>query len=480
MRQAILLFCLTSVLFACGTESVPTLPDQPLLTAAASGSVIVVPPSGDETGQTDPGAIEAALNSAGPGDVVLLSDGDPSTVDDYYASEGIVVYPGFDGTLAGEDRDHTIVHAVPQPDGSPFESTFPSAYFLPGAQVIWPTLFHFEYPDAVTVRDLATIQEDAVPASPGLFQHIAVWGGSPDVVVQDLRLSDPGRAENAVGVHVMGGSNVWAQDGTGSVAILDNHLEDLAYGVMPMFYGPGDDVGVIENRFDNGEWDIFARNNAPGSFHIADNLHHSTLYAGVWIWHVTGVNITGNSYLDGRGRNVVVRDSEGIDISNNLFRGSYATAWWHANVYLGSGGFRLGVKDSRVTHNTFENIGYAASSHLVAAIMARPLVTGMEIHHNSFVHSGLPGWTVDSPTGPGPLLLDESTGQNQVHEMQFAPGPGKTLCEMIWDRTDDPVTAAYDGDNAIHGWQPCENLAALGIEPMGPPDDDPPGFLMHH
>ena len=133
MRQAILLSLFTLFLFACGTESFPTVPDDPVLTAAmagasTNGTVIVVPPSGDATGLTDPGAIEAALNSAQPGDVVYLSDGDPSTVDHYYASEGVVVLPGFHGTLAGEGPDHTVVHAIQQPDASEFEFTFNSAY----------------------------------------------------------------------------------------------------------------------------------------------------------------------------------------------------------------------------------------------------------------------------------------------------------------------------------------------------------------
>ena len=43
--------------------------------------------------------------------------------------------------------------------------------------------------------------------------------------------------------------------------------------------------------------------------------------------------------------------------------------------------------------------------------------------------------------------------------MNFPTGQSVTLCQMIWDATDNPFTIEYDGANEIHNYQPCENLA---------------------
>ena len=43
--------------------------------------------------------------------------------------------------------------------------------------------------------------------------------------------------------------------------------------------------------------------------------------------------------------------------------------------------------------------------------------------------------------------------------MKFPPSVGVTLCEMLWDKTDDPTLTEYDGKNSIQNYQPCENLA---------------------
>lgn len=60
--------------------------------------------------------------------------------------------------------------------------------------------------------------------------------------------------------------------------------------------------------------------------------------------------------------------------------------------------------------------------------------------------------------------------------MKFPPESGITLCEMIWDLTDNYSTSDYDGMNDIHNYQPCENIAARDaiLEEM---DVEPPGLF---
>jgi parallel beta-helix repeat protein len=117
--------------------------------------------------------------------------------------------------------------------------------------------------------------------------------------------------------------------------------------------------------------------------------------------------------------------------------------------------------DNNISDNHFEAVSGGS-----AGIRLQGGSSGNTLDDNHFVESGLPGWTANTPDGPGAILLDASTYYNTVLEMKIPPG--KTLCQMIWDMTDDPETLEYDGANYIHNWQPCENLAELVVRRAEP------------
>lgn len=403
--------------------------------------VVSIAPSGDVSGVTDANNIQEALNTAGAIDgTVYLTDGDASTVDHYFVSQGIVVMGGFSGTLTGESKHQTVIEAIKQSDGTSFEFSFNSDYVTdpdnPNAG-IWPTAIHFEYPEHVTIRNLTiTTQSNPAPGA-GYFQHIAIWGGDHNVIISDVRLQgEPGSSWSAAGIHAMAGTKAGSLDGEGSLLITNVDIIDLSDGLAPMWYGDGSTITIDDVSITNANKGIFARGLA------------------------TGLQITGSTFTASTAVAIDLRSVSNANISGNIIKDQHFSKSWHSGFYL-----RNEVRNSIFTNNTFDNLG----GNLGQAIYLRGYggdVSGNTIDHNNFTKSGLPGWTADNPDGPGAVRLGERASENYIHEMKFPAGKGKALCQMIWDETDDPTTTDYDGANSIHNWQPCENLAEREIRKL--------------
>jgi hypothetical protein len=132
------------------------------------------------------------------------------------------------------------------------------------------------------------------------------------------------------------------------------------------------------------------------------------------------------------------------------------------------------VRNSIVTQNTFDNLsGDEGQAIFLWGLFAS--VSGNTVDHNTFTLSGLPGWTADTPSGPGAIHLGAGALDNEVFEPEYLVGNGKGLCEMLWDETDDESSSQYDGENKIHGWQPCELISERGSGKEG--SEAEPDFL---
>ena len=98
--------------------------DSALKAMASIEGYIMIEPSGDISGVTDANNIEQALEEAKlVGGTVYLSDGN------YYTSRNIIV-EGFNGTLMGESKLNTIIHAGRRTAIQGFEGSL-SPYWQP-------------------------------------------------------------------------------------------------------------------------------------------------------------------------------------------------------------------------------------------------------------------------------------------------------------------------------------------------------------
>jgi hypothetical protein len=446
-----IIFLLLLVCTTCTKDEGLFTPDgetSALKSAPAKKVVIKVAPSGDLTGITDATNIQAALNNAElNGGTVYLTDGHVSTEDHYVVSKGIVVLNGFNGILKGEGKNKTIIEAVKKPDGTSFEFNFNSEYVtIPGnpSAAIWPTVIHFEFPEQVTIRNLTITHTNPVPDA-AYFQHIAIWGGDHKAFINNVRFQgDPGSTVSSVGVHAMAGSQAGSLDGEGNLVVTDIDVSDLSDGLVPMWYGDGSTVTIKNSSITNAFWGIWVGGITTG-LQITDNFFTACFGSAIRLQNVSNASVSGNTIMDQQ-------------LSN----------WWHSGIYL-----RHGVYNSTVIDNTFDNL----SGDNGQAIFLRGFdfpgweVSGNTISHNNFTNSDLPGWVADNPEGPGAVFLDWGSSDNYIHEMKFPVGQSKTLCQMIWDFTDEVLTTEYDGANVIHNWEPCENLAERDINLMEPEDN---------
>lgn len=459
MRRILFLLLLATVPFlGCWTEGDITALDQPVSSMAevasnvtSASSVITVHPN--KKCSLNASAIQLALNSAQPGDVVFLTDGDATTVDTYCVSEGIVVLNGFSGTLMGEGKDNTIIQAVRGPGKAPFYFDFDSDYIPGPCCTSWPTVLHFEYPVDVTVRGLTIAAED--PGHPNTyFQFVAVWGGDHKAVFENLRFhGNPTDPEWYVGIHAMAGSETgFPLDGTGNVLVKDVEAGDVFYGVIPMWYGDGSTFIIEDLRTTRAVWGVWGQGLASGLQINGSTFQESGLDA-VFLRESSNVSISGNTLTMSARTGVFLLNVSNGTVSGNIIKDQHFDVWWKSGIY-----FRHGVHEVTVTQNKFENL----TGGLGQAIFLRGFdspgyeVTNNWIHRNDFTQSGLPGWTADTPNGPGAIHLGPRAFGNEVFEPDYLVGSGKGLCEMVWDETDDESTSQYDGENKIHGWQPCK------------------------
>lgn len=446
---------------------------------------ITVSPSGDVSGVTDADNIQDALNAVkADGGTVHLTDGK------YYVSRNIVV-EGFRGTLKGKGMDKTIIEAVRQSPSVGFEPA-ESAYF-PETIPDYPTVLQLDYAAGdVTIRDLTVQAVDNDPVDPYLHPWVSgtntttaistlieILGGDHNTVVENVRLKGAlgdARGMNVViGIHVMlGEAPTPGNEGTGDLRFKNVVAEDIGlYGLVVMrfesstitiedamitnvfealFLGPflNSSVTVEDVRATNVGWGVDARwiYNSSVVISNVDIALGPEGRIGIYMWDIpSGLEVTDNTVTgSARWAGVEMDRISNATIVDNTLK-DVEVGWpWGALIFLWQS------HDNNISKNHFEAVSGGS-----AGIRLEGGSSGNTLDHNHFVKSGLPGWTATTPDGPGAILLDESTYDNTVFEMKFPPGKG--ICQMIWDMTDDPGTTEYDGANEIHNWRPCENLA---------------------
>lgn len=455
-----------SALFACvdnaGGPVAPAFTMQPV--------VLTVAPSGDIHGVTDADNIEGALNAAKVyGGVVHLTDGDPATIDHYYTSRNIVAAE-FAGTLQGEGMANTIIYAGRK-------SPAPGDGFVPAFNPWWSaagsatdelaTVLQFDVPSgAVTIKDLAVEAMDDSPTDliPDFYGNpasyittlIEVLGGEHDTRIENVRLK--GKASGApgslfgmnvdIGIHVMLGSP--SSRGTGDLFIRNIEVADVFEAVLFMRYEDGSTIEVDGVRASNVQRGVWTEQIVDSHVRISNSVialraggREGMLLFGI----VSGLEVTDNTFT-GSGVGIAAAFTTNATLAGNVFE-DFGAYHWSGTPFL-----LWGAHNNRISGNRFENV-----SGGMAGIRLATGSSSNVLDHNSFRTSGFPGWTSSNPSGPGAILLDPGTSGNTIFEMKFPAGTEKTLCQMVWDQTDDPVTAGYDGANNIHNWQPCENLA---------------------
>jgi len=454
-----------AALHACADPSGPAAPVftvQPV--------VFTVAPSGDIQGIADADNIEAALDAAkASGGVVFLTDGDPSTVDHYYTSRNVVT-TGFSGTLRGEGMANTVIHAgrrSPNP-GDGFAPAFNPWWSAAGSATNeLATVLQFDVSAGdVTIADLSIEAQDDSPTDLILdyYGHTAsyittfieILGGEHDTWIENVRLTgkESGATGNRygmnvdVGLHVMLGSP--SSMGRGDLFIKNVEVTNVISGVLFMRYEQGSTIvvdGVQVRNVGTGIWSE-AIVNSFAKISNSEIALRAGGWEGIFLFGIaSGLEVTDNT-ITGRGVGLAAIFSSNATIAGNTFRDFNADYWPAAALLL------WGSHGNNVSRNAFDNL-----SGGMAGIRLASGSSGNTVDHNDFGTSNLPGWTNTSPAGPGAVLLDADTHDNLVFEMKFPAQTSKTLCQMVWDMTDDPLTTAYDGVNVIQNWRPCESLA---------------------
>lgn len=452
MKKLLFLTIVAVLLMACEKNSDITHTEQQVEIAnLKSLEIIYVVPSGDLTGVSDANNIEEALNLVKTdGGTVFLTDGD------YYTSRNIVV-EGFSGTLKGAGTEKTIINAGRKSlaDGDGFETAFSTFWSGAGYTTEFATVLQLDNAVGdVTITDLAIMAKDDEPTdlqpdengidATYLTTFIEILGGEHNTTIKNIRLegkeSEAEGNKNGMnigfGIHVMLGSPGAPEKGNLTVKNVD--IENIGgHAVLFMLFEDGSEINIDNVKAKNVGRGVHAGGVFNSSVNISnmDITIHPLGNLGIGVWGIPS----------------------GLQMMHNTIRASkfYGIVLWP------------GINNATVFDNKFIDIGNDFAGILVRG-------NGNSIYRNDYKESGLPGWTTSTPDGPGAIILNGNTNSNFIHEMKFPNGKGTTLCEMIWDKTDNPLTLEYDGMNEIHNYQPCENLAAkdakfeeLEIEPPG-------------
>ena len=458
-----------------------------------SGSIEYVTPSGDMSGVTDADNIQNALNAVkADGGTVHLDDGN------YYVSRNIFI-EGFWGTLEGESMDNTIIEAVRQsalvgfvPEESSYWPNWSSLYVL-------PTVLQFDYSAGdVIIKDLSIQATDGSPVDPyihpwagsnpttAISTFIEILGGDHNTEIKNVRMK--GDAGDAIGknvllgIHVMLGESPTPGDfGTGDLKFKNVIAEDIGLLGLTIMRFESSDIIVENATVNNMSEGIYlgSLNNSTVKMHDiastnvnwpveAIRIYNSTVEisnadielppegaAGIYIWQIPmGLKIidntiTGHAWLAG----VFAGGIGNATIAENTIEDFILTQSHRSGITLWNS------NNSNISGNNFIDISGGA-----AAIGLWSGSSENNLDQNNFVKSGLPGWTTTTPDGPGAVLLDEPTYDNEVFEMKFPPSRGVPLCEMVLDFTDNHGTPEYDGNNHIHHWMPCEKIPTNALK----------------
>ena len=400
---------------------------------------ILVAPSGDFSGVTDANNIENALNDAKEyGGIVCLTDGDNKTTDTFYTSRNIVV-EGFNGELRGESMKKTIIYAGRKSESIGFSSAHTQWWAEFSANPLLPVVLQFDNPNGdVVVIDLTIILKDEQPTDiqnnyygiPSTYMQsfIEILGGEHNTIIKNVRLE--GRESLAFGtwrnmnvesgIHVMLGDPITFPNKTGNLTVKNVEMENIGGNA------------VLFMRFSQG-----SVINVDGV--IAENVQGGIYAGGVFNSKVNLSNMDISINQNGWGRGIALWSIQsGLQIMHNTINGGKS----QGIIFWG------GVQNAVVFENKFIN----SENYIAAAILLANGTDGNSIYRNDYQDSNLPGWTSTSPNGPGAIFLNQTSNDNIIHEMKFPKN--LSLCQMILDI----------GNNKIHNWQPCENLAKSGFE----------------
>jgi len=440
---ALILVILT---FSCSinnTEEVSSNTNYTYLNKSTSSKIpsdaLLVEPSGDITGVTDANNIEDALNNAkSTGGTVYLSDQNNGTVDQYYISRNIVI-DGFNGSLIGEGKNKTIINAGRQSSSIGFAPAYsPIWTYLAPWEPLSPCVLQLDNSTGnVTIKDLTILIKDDQPTDVQLdgyyvdgtyiWTFIEIIGGEHNTTIENINLE--GKESNAYGnvsgfnaawaIHVMPWANPpsveWPfQPTKGNLSIKNISIKNVAYdAILFMDFKDGSEININNINAHNVGYGLTVRRIMDSFINITDFdvYNHNAGWAH------------GMKFFD---------INSGLKVSENQF----SNAKWFASVYLSN------VHQSEISKNKFINI-----TSFGAALALSGGSTWNTVSQNDYTKSELPGWTTNSPDGPGAVWLRNDTENNNIFEMKFPSSSKKTLCEMIQD----------NGDNVIANWQACEN-----------------------
>ncbi len=408
-----------------------------LISQMASDAILIAP-SGDITGVTDAANITEAMNTVkSSGGTVYLTDQNNGSTDHFYVSSNIVI-DGFNGTVTGEGKEKTLIHAGRQSAAVGFTPAYSPiwTYIYPWSPLA-SAVFQLDFSVGdVAIKNLSILVRDDQPTDifkdaynndgSYIWTIIEIVGGEHNTIIENVHLE--GKESSAYGnlsgfnagwgIHVMPWANPPSVEfpprpTKGNMVIKNVSVENVANNALLfMAFTDGSEIDIKNVYASNVGYGIVARNISDSWVNIS-NMHVSNHSAG-WA--------TGMIFSD---------INSGLRINENQF----SNAKWFASLFLWN------VHHARITNNTFSDI-----SSFGTAVGLSGASSWNTVFQNDFRESGLPGWSTETPGGPGAVWLRGDTHHNEVFEMKFPGGNGTSFCNMIMDL----------GDNTVKNWEMCE------------------------
>jgi len=395
-----------------------------------ANSFILVSPSGDKSGITDANNIENAMNIAKlDGKTVFLSDGDTNTNDLFYVSRNIVV-DKFQGSLIGENIYNTIIQAGRQSSMLGFSGAYSSVWteqalgnFLPATVLQLDNAI-----GNVIIKNFSIEAKDNKPTnvSPDFYNYpstyietfIEIIGGKHDTTIENVVLK--GKETNAFG-NIQGMNVAWGihvmpwidtqtpyQATKGNLTIKNVTFENLGYdAILFMDFNDGSDIEIKGIK----------------AFNVGSGLTMARISNAT-------INIYDSHFkIKPQGQRTIQAFfiNDGLSITGNTM----------ANTQSDLSILFVNVSNSNISNNRFENVQSSVAAIILGGSSNKNTVT-----NNHYEKSNLPGWTIDTPNGPGAVLLGGGTFNNFISETHFPKGFNLTLCDMILDF----------GQNEIKNW----------------------------
>ncbi|MDH5603936.1 MAG: right-handed parallel beta-helix repeat-containing protein, partial [Cyclobacteriaceae bacterium] len=294
--------------------------------------------------------------------------------------------------------------------------------------------------------------------SKNIYALIEIMGGHQDVILENLRLegqeSEQGRdffekVNVSYPTHIMPGMPGvgW---GIGNLTIKNIDVISMESGPAVMRYNKST-ILIDDVRMKNLAYGMWVWNCTDSDIQIINNdvsLNPDWSWHGIHFLRVNkGLVVRGNKVAGSRGTAINLAWTNEAIIEKNIIQDHHSFAWGYAvRIFNYS-------TNNYVAENKFKNLDGEGGGILIAGG-----AHSNTVEFNDFIFSQLPGWSDSSPNGPGAVLIDINSHSNKIFEVKFPYGRNISICNMIWDKSDDPVTPEYDGLNEIHHWLPCEKL----------------------